>query len=63
MDETEAGGKEIGMEITEIPFNKFIEIKPEKHFPHLVNSVVPLFRKSEIKFKKPAAMDLSYDIC
>ncbi|MDR2550957.1 MAG: DUF4442 domain-containing protein [Desulfobulbus sp.] len=82
------------MDITKIPFNKFIEIIEsdtadhvlelelrdcvknhlgtfhasaqfalaeacsglalQKHFPHLENSVVPMLRKSDVKFKKPA---------
>ena len=82
------------MHITEIPFNKFIEIASDgenssilclefkdnlknhlgtfhasaqfalaeacsgfslqKHFHYLENSVVPVLRKSEVKFKKPA---------
>lgn len=87
------------MDITQIPFNKFIEISHsadatdqvlkldfkdnmknhlgtfhasaqfalaeacsglslQKHFPHLANSVVPVLRKSDIKFKKPAQSDI-----
>lgn len=82
------------MNITDIPFNKFIEIAVsdsdemglelefkenlknhlgtfhasaqfalaeacsgqllQKQFPHLENSVVPVLRKSDIKFKRPA---------
>ena len=82
------------MDITQIPFNKFIEISPssaddcalelafndhmqnhlgtfhasaqfalaeacsglalQRHFLHLTDSVVPLLRKSELKFKRPA---------
>ncbi|MGV1097830.1 YiiD C-terminal domain-containing protein [Thiovibrio sp. JS02] len=30
----------------------------QKHFPHLADSVVPVLRKSEIKFKKPAQSDI-----
>ncbi len=89
------------MKITEIPFNKFIEIKSNeeddddaglylefkddlknhlgtfhasaqfalaeacsglsllKNFPHLENCVVPVLRKSEVKFKKPASSDIT----
>jgi len=83
------------MNITEIPFNKFIEISTggedgsslflefkdnlknhlgtfhasaqfalaeacsgyclQKQFPHLENAVIPVLRKSEVKFKKPAS--------
>ena len=86
------------MDVTQIPFNKFIEISPsdtndhvlvlafkehmknhlgffhasaqfalaeacsglslQKQFPHLANSVLPVLRKSEIKFKKPAESDI-----
>lgn len=86
------------MNITEIPFNKFIEIKSNgeddadlylefkddlknhlgtfhasaqfalaeacsgfsllNNFPHLENFVVPVLRKSAIKFKKPASSDI-----
>ena len=86
------------MNITEIPFNKFIEIKSNgeddaglylefkddlknhlgtfhasaqfalaeacsgfsllNNFPHLENLVIPVLRKSEIKFKKPASSDI-----
>lgn len=86
------------MDVTQIPFNKFIEISKsnaddqvlelgfkdnmknhlgtfhasaqfalaeacsglslQKHFPHLANSVVPVLRKSDIKFKKPAQSDI-----
>jgi acyl-coenzyme A thioesterase PaaI-like protein len=85
------------MDVTQIPFNKFIEITANaedqtlqlgfkdnlknhlgtfhasaqfalaeacsgltllKHFPHLVDSVVPVLRRSEVKFKKPAQSDL-----
>lgn len=82
------------MDITQIPFNKFIEISPssvddcalalafnehlqnhlgtfhasaqfalaeacsglalQRHFPHLADLVVPVLRKSELKFKQPA---------
>ncbi|MHB1014494.1 MAG: YiiD C-terminal domain-containing protein, partial [Desulfurivibrionaceae bacterium] len=82
------------MDVTQIPFNKFIEISYsstgdhvlelgfkdtmknhlgtfhasaqfalaeacsglalQEHFPHLAKSVVPVLRKSDIKFKKPA---------
>ena len=89
---------ETGMNITEIPFNAFIGIKPDgtdgtdlylefknnlknhlgschagaqftlaeacsgyclqKHFPHLENIVVPLLRKAEIKYKKPASSNI-----
>lgn len=82
------------MDITQIPFNKFIEITPsdaddcalelafndhlqnhlgtfhasaqfalaeacsglalQRHFPHLADSVVPVLRKSELKFRRPA---------
>ena len=82
------------MDVTDIPFNKFIEITAsksndmglelefkdnlknhlgtfhasaqfalaeacsgqllQKQFPHLENSVVPVLRKSDIKFKRPA---------
>ncbi|MDH4333154.1 MAG: DUF4442 domain-containing protein [Desulfobulbaceae bacterium] len=82
------------MDVTQIPFNKFIEItysgtdehvlelgfkdtmknhlgtfhasaqfalaeacsglSLQKNFPHLANSVVPVLRKSDTKFKKPA---------
>lgn len=82
------------MDITQIPFNKFIEISPssaddcalelafndhmqnhlgtfhasaqfalaeacsglalQRHFIHLADSVVPVLRKSELKFKRPA---------
>lgn len=87
------------MNITEIPFNKFIEISSkdegqsclnlefkehmknhlgtmhasaqfalaeacsglslQRCFPHLENSVVPILRKSEVKFKKPATSRIS----
>jgi acyl-coenzyme A thioesterase PaaI-like protein len=90
--------KRNSMNITEIPFNKFIEIASDrespsnlclafkdnlknhlgtfhasaqfalaeacsglslqKHFPHLENSVVPVLRKSEVKFKKPALSNI-----
>ncbi len=85
------------MDVTQIPFNKFIEIKNsnddnalalefksnmknhlgtfhasaqfalaeacsglslQKHFPHLVESVVPVLRKSDIKFKQPAQSNI-----
>lgn len=86
------------MDVTQIPFNKFIEISHshtdehvlelgfkdnmknhlgtfhasaqfalaeacsglslQKHFPYLANSVVPVLRKSDIKFKKPAQSDI-----
>ena len=86
------------MEVTQIPFNKFIEISNssededvlklqfksnmenhlgtfhasaqyalaeacsglslQKHFPHLAESVVPVLRKSDIKFKQPAKSDI-----
>lgn len=82
------------MDVTQIPFNKFIAISPanadacalelaftdqmqnhlgtfhasaqfalaeacsglalQRHFPHLANAVVPVLRKSEVKFKRPA---------
>jgi acyl-coenzyme A thioesterase PaaI-like protein len=82
------------MDVTQIPFNKFLEIVQsnsddcvlelgfndnmknhlgtfhasaqfalaeacsglslQRHFPHLENSVAPILRKSEIKFKNPA---------
>ena len=86
------------MDVTQIPFNKFIEITNstvndhslelrfkdnmknhlgtfhasaqfalaeacsglslQKHFPHLVESVVPVLRKSDIKFKQPAQSNI-----
>lgn len=86
------------MDVTQIPFNKFIEISYsstddhvlelgfkdtmknhigtfhagaqfalaeacsglalQKHFPHLTNAVVPVLRKSDIKFRKPAQSDI-----
>lgn len=86
------------MDVTEIPFNKFIEINKsgvdeqalalgfthnmknhlgtfhagaqfalaeacsglslQHHFPHLENAVVPVLRKAEVKFKKPAQADI-----
>ncbi|WP_319588418.1 YiiD C-terminal domain-containing protein [uncultured Desulfobulbus sp.] len=86
------------MDITQIPFNAFVEIHHfdsgnhklalrfkdhmknhlgtfhasaqfalaeacsgcslQQHFPHLANVVVPVLRKSEIKFKKPAESDI-----
>jgi acyl-coenzyme A thioesterase PaaI-like protein len=86
------------MDITQIPFNKFLEISCsstddhvlvlefkdimknhvgtfhasaqfalaeacsgfalQKHFPHLANAVVPVLRKSDIKFRKPAQSDI-----
>lgn len=30
----------------------------QKNFPHLENAVVPVLRKSEIKFKKPASSNI-----
>jgi len=82
------------MDITQIPFNKFIEITPssaddcalelafndhlknhlgtfhasaqfalaeacsglalQRHFPHLADAVIPVLRKSELKFRRPA---------
>jgi acyl-coenzyme A thioesterase PaaI-like protein len=87
------------MNISEIPFNKFIEISSkdqgksllnlefkehmknhlgtmhasaqfalaeacsglslQKCFPYLENTVVPILRKSEVKFKKPATSSIS----
>jgi acyl-coenzyme A thioesterase PaaI-like protein len=86
------------MDITQIPFNKFMEISHsntddhvlelgfkddmknhlgtfhasaqfalaeacsglslQKHFPHLENSVVPVLRRSDIEFRKPAESDI-----
>ncbi len=86
------------MDVTQIPFNKLIEITNaneddnalvlefksnmknhlgtfhasaqfalaeacsglslQKHFPHLVESVVPVLRKSEVKFKQPAQSNI-----
>jgi len=86
------------MDITQIPFNAFLEIHQsgiedrllrlrfketmknhlgtfhasgqfalaeacsglalQQHFPHLAKSVMPVLRKSEIKFKKPAQSDI-----
>ena len=86
------------MDVTQIPFNKFIEISRsstddhvlelglkdnmknhlgtfhasaqfalaeacsglslKKHFPHGANSVVPVLRKADIKFKKPAQSNI-----
>jgi acyl-coenzyme A thioesterase PaaI-like protein len=86
------------MDVTQIPFNKFIEIVQsstddcvlelgfkdnmknhlgtfhasaqfslaeacsglslQQHFPYLENAVVPILRKSEIKFKKPAQSNI-----
>jgi acyl-coenzyme A thioesterase PaaI-like protein len=86
------------MDITEIPFNKFIEIRNsgsedsslelafnnnmknhletfhasaqfalaeacsgvslKENFPHLADAVVPVLRKSDVKFKQPAESDI-----
>ena len=87
-----------GMDITDVPFNKFIEITSvgqggselrlefshklknhlgtfhagaqfalaeacsglilQKHFPHLEGSVLPVLRRAEVKFKKPAVSNI-----
>lgn len=84
------------MDVTQIPFNKFLEISHasadalvlafsdrmqnhlgtfhasaqfalaeacsglalQRHFPHLAESVVPVLRKSELKFKRPAQSNI-----